>query len=104
MLGRLPLLGGLLGLALALGLGCVQIADGIRNRNGNQNVIDLVRSFPVGSTFGSAWKDAGNPAKQTSADRLTVGYTGSCPQLGSPDPDGWSFAVMKGNVTIKVSR
>jgi hypothetical protein len=44
MLGRLPLLAGLLGLALALGLGCVQIAGGIRNRNGNQNVIVVTGS------------------------------------------------------------
>ena len=65
---------------------------------------DLVGSFPVGSVFGSGWKDTGNPAKQTSVDRVTVGYGGSCPEVGSPDPDGWSFAVVKGNVTIKVSR
>ena len=44
MLGRLPLLAGLLALALALGLGCVQIADGIRNRNGSQNVIIVTGS------------------------------------------------------------
>ena len=38
------MLAGLLGLALALGLGCVQIADGIRNRNGNNNVIVVTGS------------------------------------------------------------
>jgi len=64
---------------------------------------DLVGSFPVGSVFGSSWKDTGNPSKQTSPDRAAVGYGGSCPDVGSPDADG-SFTVLKGNVTISVSR
>jgi hypothetical protein len=64
---------------------------------------DLVGSFPVGSIFGSSWKDTGNPSKQTSPDRIGLGYSGSCPQVGSPDADG-SFVVAKGNVTIKVGR
>jgi hypothetical protein len=64
---------------------------------------DLVGSFPVGSVFGSSWKDTGNPAKQTSPDRAAVGYDGSCPEVGSPNADG-SFTVLKGNVTITVSR
>jgi hypothetical protein len=64
---------------------------------------DLVGSFPVGSVFGSSWKDTGNPSKQTSPDKAAVGYSGSCPDAGSPDADG-SFTVLKGNVTISVSR
>ena len=64
---------------------------------------DLVGSFPVGSVFGSSWKDTGNPSKQTSPDRAAVGYGGSCPDVGSPDANG-SFTVLKGNVTINVSR
>ena len=64
---------------------------------------DLVSSFPVGSVFGSSWKDTGNPSKQTLPDRAAVGYGGSCPNVGSPDADG-SFTVLKGNVTINVSR
>ena len=39
VLGRLPLLGGLLALALAIGLGCVVIADGIKNRNRNDVIV-----------------------------------------------------------------
>jgi hypothetical protein len=64
----------------------------------------LASSFPVGSSFGSGWKDTGNPAKQTSSDRVALDYGGSCPQVGSPNPDGGSFAVVNGNVTINVAR
>ena len=63
----------------------------------------LVNSFPVGSVFGSSWKDTGNPSKQTSPDRIGLGYSGSCPQMGSPDGEG-AYVVLKGNVTITVAR
>jgi len=63
----------------------------------------LVGSFPVGSVFGSSWKDTGNRSKQTSADRIGLGYSGSCPQLGLPDGEG-AYVVLKGNVTITVAR
>jgi hypothetical protein len=64
----------------------------------------LAGSFPVGGTFASAWKDTGNPAKQTSPDRLTLSFDSSCPQVGSPDPDASGWALAKGNVTISVAR
>lgn len=62
----------------------------------------LVDSFPVNGSFGSGWKDTGNPSKQPSPDRVGLGYTGSCPQIGDPDPDtGFSFDISNGNVAIK---
>jgi len=65
----------------------------------------LVDSFAVNSSFGSGWKDTGNPAKQTSNDRVGLGYTGSCPQTSEPSPDGgFAFAIPNGNVTIKAAK
>ena len=65
----------------------------------------LVDSFPVNGSFASSWKDTGNPAKQTSSDRVGLGYTSSCPQLGEPSADvGFSFPIANGNVAISVAR
>jgi len=65
----------------------------------------LVDSFPVSSSFGSGWKDTGNPSKQASPDRVGLGYTSLCPDTGDPSADaGFSFNIPNGNVTIKVTR
>src|SRR5438552_433642 len=58
---------------------------------------------PVLVAIGASWKDTGDPSKQTSPDRIGLGYSGSCPQMGSPDGEG-AYVVLKGNVTITVAR
>jgi len=66
-----------------------------------QSTGSLAAGFPEGSNFGSGWKDTGNPAKQLSPDRVNVASSSSCPNDGSPDPDGsGSRPILNGGVTI----
>ena len=55
-----------------------------------------------GTQTSSGWKDTGNPAKQTSPDRVAAsGSAGNCPHDESPNPDGSSAVpILVGGVTI----
>ena len=80
MLARLPLLGGLLAIALAFGLGSVAIADGIKNRNQN-NVIVVTGSakrrvfsdYAIWSaSIGSEQQTAAGAARELAAVTTTI--------------------------------